>query len=146
MCQTKFVDLFQENNLAFLRFFSISHIMVEKLNFRFSTVFFGIKKENIHFIRKCVRQNFDFQQYFLKLKWKIYIWSESVSDKICRTYWRKPFFILTFFVFHILWLKNWIFDFQQHLFKLKWKIYIWSESVSDKICRPYWKKQLCILT
>ena len=35
---TKFVDLIKVNNYEFLRFFRISHIMVENLNFRFIIV------------------------------------------------------------------------------------------------------------
>ena len=38
--QTKFVDLFETNNFVFLRFFRIVHIIVKKLNFGFSIVFF----------------------------------------------------------------------------------------------------------
>ena len=34
--QTKFVDLIEVNNFALLRFFPIPHIVVKKLNFRFS--------------------------------------------------------------------------------------------------------------
>ena len=34
-----FVDLIKTNNFANLRFFQISHIIVKKLNFRFSIVF-----------------------------------------------------------------------------------------------------------
>ena len=45
MRRKKFVDLIQTNNLAKLRFFRISHIIVEKLNFRFSIVFFEIKRK-----------------------------------------------------------------------------------------------------
>ena len=37
---TKIVDLFETNNSAFSRFFRISHIIVKKLNFGFSIVFF----------------------------------------------------------------------------------------------------------
>ena len=33
--ETKFVDLFETDNFAFLRFFRISHIIVKKLNFGF---------------------------------------------------------------------------------------------------------------
>ena len=36
--QTKFVDLYETNNFVFLRFFSILHIIVKKLNFGFSIV------------------------------------------------------------------------------------------------------------
>ena len=38
--QTKFVDLFETNNFVFSRFFRIVHIIVKKLNFGFSIVFF----------------------------------------------------------------------------------------------------------
>ena len=38
--QTKFVDLLETNNFVFLRFFRILHIIVKKLNFRFSIVSF----------------------------------------------------------------------------------------------------------
>ena len=41
LCETKFVDLFETNNFVFLRFFRISHIIVKKLNFGFSIVFFN---------------------------------------------------------------------------------------------------------
>ena len=40
MCQTKFLDLNKPNNFATLDFFRISHIVVKKLNFQFSIVFF----------------------------------------------------------------------------------------------------------
>ena len=40
LCQIKFVDLFETNNFVFLRVFRISHIIVKKLNFGFSIVFF----------------------------------------------------------------------------------------------------------
>ena len=40
LCETKFVDPFETNNLVFLRFFRISHIIVKKLNFGFSIVVF----------------------------------------------------------------------------------------------------------
>ena len=53
MCQPKFVNLIEMNNFAFLHFFRISHIMVEKLNFRFSILFFLIEMKNIHLIKKC---------------------------------------------------------------------------------------------
>ena len=33
LCTTKFVDLIEVKNFAFLRFFRISHITVKKLNF-----------------------------------------------------------------------------------------------------------------
>ena len=45
------------NNFAKLRFFRISHIIVEKLNFRFSIVFFKIKMKNIHLMKKCCGSN-----------------------------------------------------------------------------------------
>ena len=38
--QTKFVDLFETNIFVFYRFFRILHIIVKKLNFGFSIVFF----------------------------------------------------------------------------------------------------------
>ena len=38
--QTKFVDLFETKNFVFLHFFRISNIIVKKLNFGFSIVFF----------------------------------------------------------------------------------------------------------
>ena len=40
LCWTNFVDLIETNNFAKLRFFRISHIIIKKLNFRFSIVFF----------------------------------------------------------------------------------------------------------
>ena len=40
LCQTKFVDLIETNNFVNLRFFRISYIIVKKLNFGFSIVFF----------------------------------------------------------------------------------------------------------
>ena len=49
--QTKFVDLFETNNFVFLRFFCILHIIVKKLNFGFSIVFFLIKKKNMHLMK-----------------------------------------------------------------------------------------------
>ena len=55
--QTKFVDLFETNNFVFLRFFRISHIIVKKLNFGFSMVFFKIKKKNMHLMKKCYNSN-----------------------------------------------------------------------------------------
>ena len=57
LCGTKFVDLFETNNFVFLRFFRISHIIVKKLNFRFSIVFFQIKKKNMHLMKKCYNSN-----------------------------------------------------------------------------------------
>ena len=42
---TKFVDHFETNNFVFLRFFRISHIIVKKLNFGFSIVFFKLKRK-----------------------------------------------------------------------------------------------------
>ena len=33
-CQTKFVDLIEANNFAFMRFFLVPHIMVKEINFR----------------------------------------------------------------------------------------------------------------
>ena len=48
---------------------------------------------------------------FLILKWKIYVLSETMSDKIFRSYWNKQLCEHVFFVFHILLLKNWILDF-----------------------------------
>ena len=117
-----FVDFIEASNFSFSRFCCIWHIMVKKLNFRFSKEFFEIEKKNIHFIRKCVRQNL--LTFFKRTILHFYV----------------------FFVFYILRLKNWIFDFQQYFFKLKWKIYILSESVSDKIYRPYWRQLFFILT
>ena len=39
-CQTKFVDLIEANNFAFLRFFRISHILVKKNEFsNFNSIF-----------------------------------------------------------------------------------------------------------
>ena len=43
--EIKFVDLFETNNLVFLRFFRISTIIVKKLNYAFSTVFFLLKRK-----------------------------------------------------------------------------------------------------
>ena len=40
LCETKFVDLFETNNFVFVRFFPILHIIVKKLNFELSIVFF----------------------------------------------------------------------------------------------------------
>ena len=40
LCETKFVDLFETNNFVSSRFFRISHIIVKKLNFGFSILFF----------------------------------------------------------------------------------------------------------
>ena len=40
LCKTKFVDLIETNHFANLRFFRISHIIVKKLNFGLSIVFF----------------------------------------------------------------------------------------------------------
>ena len=37
--ETKIVDLFKTNNFAFLRFF-VFHILLKKLNFGFSILFF----------------------------------------------------------------------------------------------------------
>ena len=45
LCETKFVDHFETNNFVFLRFFRISHIIVKKLNFGFSIVFFKLKRK-----------------------------------------------------------------------------------------------------
>ena len=45
LCRSKFVDLFETNNFVFLRFFRISHIIVKKLNFGFSIVFFQLKRK-----------------------------------------------------------------------------------------------------
>ena len=45
LCETKFVDLFETTNFVFLRFFRISHIIVKKLNFGFSMVFFKLIRE-----------------------------------------------------------------------------------------------------
>ena len=52
-CQTKFVNLVEMNNFENLSFFRISHIIVKKLNFGFSIVFFQIKRKNIHLMKKC---------------------------------------------------------------------------------------------
>ena len=57
MCDTKFVDLFETNNFVFLRFFRISHIIVKKLNFGFSIIFFLIKKKNMHLMKKFYNSN-----------------------------------------------------------------------------------------
>ena len=51
LCEIKIIDLFKTNNFANLRFFRISHILVKKLNFRISIVFFKIKKKNIHLMK-----------------------------------------------------------------------------------------------
>ena len=51
--QTKFVDLLETNNFVFLRFSRILDIIVKKLNFGFSIIFFSIKKENMHLMKKC---------------------------------------------------------------------------------------------
>ena len=40
LCEIKIVDIFKTNNFALLRFFRISHIIVKKLNFGFSILFF----------------------------------------------------------------------------------------------------------
>ena len=40
---------------------------------------------------------YQFQQYFLKFERKIYIWSETMSNKIFRPYLSEQFWILTFF-------------------------------------------------
>ena len=53
LCETKFVDLFETTNFVFLRFFRISNIIVKKLNFGFSIIFFLIKKKNMHLMKKC---------------------------------------------------------------------------------------------
>ena len=45
LCEKKFVDLFETNNFVFLRFFRISHFIVKKWNFRFSIVFFKLKRK-----------------------------------------------------------------------------------------------------
>ena len=45
LCGTKFVDLFETTNFVFLRFFRILNIIVKKLNFGFSIVFFGLKRK-----------------------------------------------------------------------------------------------------
>ena len=50
LCETKFADIIETNNFAHLRFFRISHIIVKKLNFRFSKVFFFFKLEHEIFI------------------------------------------------------------------------------------------------
>ena len=55
--QTKFVDLFETNNFVFLHFFRILHIIVKKLNFGFSIVFFLIKKKNMHLMEKYYNSN-----------------------------------------------------------------------------------------
>ena len=53
-----FVYIIETNNFPFLRFFRISHILVKKLNFGFSMVFFFlIKKKNIHLMKKCCSSN-----------------------------------------------------------------------------------------
>ena len=57
LCETKFVDLFETNNFVSLRFFRISHVIVKKLNFGFSKVFFLIKKKNMHLMKKCYNSN-----------------------------------------------------------------------------------------
>ena len=43
--QIQFVDLIKTNNFENLRCFRVSHIIVKKLNLRFSIVFFEIKKK-----------------------------------------------------------------------------------------------------
>ena len=40
LCQTKFVHLIEMNNLGNLRFFRITHVIVKKMNFGFSIIFF----------------------------------------------------------------------------------------------------------
>ena len=40
LCETKFVDLIQNNKFEFLRFFRISHIIDKKIEFRiFNSIF-----------------------------------------------------------------------------------------------------------
>ena len=58
LCETKFVDLSETNNFVFLRFFRISHIIVKKLNFGFSIVFFLIKMKNMHLMKKSYNSHF----------------------------------------------------------------------------------------
>ena len=59
LCETKFVDLFETNDFVFLRFFRISHIIVKKLNFGLSIVFFfQIKNKNMHLIKKMLQFKF----------------------------------------------------------------------------------------
>ena len=54
----KFVNLIETNNFANLRFFRILNIIVTKLNFGFSIVFFEIKTKNIiHLMKKCCDSN-----------------------------------------------------------------------------------------
>ena len=69
----KFLVLIETNNFAFLRLFRISHIIVKKFNFQFSIVFFCIKKKYIHLIK-------------------------NVAIQICRSFFSKQFYIMTFFV------------------------------------------------
>ena len=57
LCQTKFLDVIEMNKFSNLRFFRISHIIVKKLNFGFSIVFFLIKKKNIRLMKKCHNSN-----------------------------------------------------------------------------------------
>ena len=56
--QTKFVDLFEANNCVFLFLFRILHIILKKLNFRFSIVFFLIKMKNMYLMKKYYNSNF----------------------------------------------------------------------------------------
>ena len=55
--ETKFVDLIETNKFVFLRFFRILHIIVTKLNFGFSIIFFLIKQKNMHLMKKCYYSN-----------------------------------------------------------------------------------------
>ena len=55
--QTKFLDLIKAKNFLFLRFLGISHIVVKKLNHKFSILFFLIKKKIIHLLKKCCNSN-----------------------------------------------------------------------------------------
>ena len=78
MCHTKFEDHIETNNFAFLRFFRISYIMVEKLNYRFSIIFFKIKKKNISI-------------YLMK----------SIAIQICRSLYSDQFCIITLFLYFL---------------------------------------------
>ena len=57
LCETKIVELFKTNNFANFRFFHISRIIVKKLNFGFSIVFFKIENKNMHLMKKCCGSN-----------------------------------------------------------------------------------------
>ena len=52
------VNFIKSNDSALYCFFRILNIMVKIWDFSFSIVFFEIKKQNIHFVKKCVNENF----------------------------------------------------------------------------------------